>query len=331
MIVEAAYAEKLDGGRVRCHLCPAECLLKEGRVGICTSRFNRNGKLMTDNFGELVSACYDPIEKKPLYHFYPGSMIFSTGVNGCNFSCINCQNWEISQTRVPTRFVSPSDLLVLAGKQNSIGVAYTYTEPLIWFEYIKEAGRLIKDAGLKNVLVTNGYINPEPLAELLPLIDAANIDLKGMEPKFYKKVCKAKLEPVLENIKRFYDAGVRIEITNLVITDLNDSDSDFEVLTDFVAGISPKIPLHFSAYYPTYKMNNPPTRVDRLLRAFEIASQKLDYVYIGNVMLEDKSDTFCPGCKERLISRNGYSVRILALDKGKCTACGYDTGIIQPD
>ncbi len=329
MVIKAAYSEKLERNRVRCHLCPADCLLQEGRIGLCGSRFNRNGRLMVDNFGELVSACYDPIEKKPLYHFYPGSMIFSTGANGCNFNCDNCQNWEISQTKVPTRFVSPEDLCKLAQKNDSIGVAYTYTEPLIWFEYIMEAGRKIKEAGLKNVLVTNGYLNPEPLAELLPLVDAANIDLKGMKPAFYKKVCKGKLEPVLDNIMAFYKAGVKIEITNLIITDLNDSDSDLELLTDFVAGISKHIPLHFSAYYPTYKMQNPPTSPERLLRAYDIARGKLDYVYLGNVRMPNTSDTFCPGCKSRLIRRYGYDIEILGLDNGKCKECGFETGIVH--
>jgi pyruvate formate lyase activating enzyme len=329
MIIKAAYSEKLEDSRVQCHLCPAECLLKEGKIGICGSRFNRNGELMADNFGEVISACYDPIEKKPLYHFYPGSTIFSTGANGCNFNCDNCQNWEISQTKIPTRYLSAEELNKLAQKNNSIGVAYTYTEPLIWFEYILEAGKLIKKAGLKNVLVTNGYINPAPLEELLPLIDAANIDLKSMKPDFYKKICKGKLEPVLENIKEFYKAGVKIEITNLVITDLNDSDADFEQLTDFVAALSPHIPLHFSAYYPTYKMDKPPTSLERLNRAYEIASKKLHYVYLGNIRLPDRSDTFCPKCKTRLICRHGYDIEILNLDLGKCTNCGHDTQIVQ--
>ncbi len=327
MIIKAAYYEKLDENKVRCHLCPAECILTEGKVGICGSRFNRGGRLVTDNFGELVTACYDPIEKKPLYNYHPGSVIFSTGANGCNFSCDNCQNWEISQTKVATHYVSPPQLVELAGQNNSIGVAYTYTEPLIWFEYIMQAGRLIREAGLKNVLVSNGYINREPLEELLPLIDAANIDLKGMKPRFYKTVCKGKLEPVLDNIRRFHEAGVHLELTNLVIPELNDADSDFENLTDFVAGISPAIPLHFSAYFPTFKMKNPPTPPETLLRAYEIAAKKLQYVYLGNMRLPDKADTYCPNCHACLIKRQGYSVNIINLRNGKCGACGYATGI----
>ncbi len=327
MIVKAAYYKKLEDNKVQCRLCPAECLLTEGKVGICGSRFNRNGKLVTDNFGELVTACYDPIEKKPLYHYYPGTVIFSTGANGCNFNCDNCQNWEISQTKIPTKFVAPEDLVGLARRNNSIGVAYTYTEPLIWFEYILKTARLIREAGLKNVLVSNGYINPEPLEELLPLIDAANIDLKGMKPQFYRTVCKGKIEPVLKNIQLFYEAGVHLEITNLVIPHLNDSDADFGLLADFVSGLSRKIPLHFSAYYPTYKMHNPPTPAETLLRAYDIAAGKLDFVYIGNVHVADKTDTFCPSCHTRLIQRHGYSIEILNLRNGTCVTCGYETGI----
>jgi pyruvate formate lyase activating enzyme len=329
MIRDAAYWTKLENNKVRCDLCPANCLLTEGKVGICGARFNRGGQLKTDNFGELVSACFDPIEKKPLYHYYPGTTIFSTGANGCNLNCDNCQNYEISQTKVPTRYVAPSDLADLADRNNSIGVAYTYTEPLIWFEYVREAGRHIRERNLKNVLVTNGYINPGPLEELLPLIDAANIDLKGMDPKFYKKVCKGRLEPILANIKRFYEAGVKIEITNLVITNLNDNREDFEKLTDFIVSISPKIPLHFSAYYPTYKMKQPPTPVEKLQTAYEIASDKLDYVYLGNIRLPDRSNTYCPSCKTCLIRRDGYFIEILGLKEGKCVKCGYETGIIQ--
>ncbi len=330
MNIEASYYQKFEtSSKVRCLLCPAKCLLTEGKTGICGSRFNENGKLITDNFGELVSACYDPIEKKPLYHFYPSSSIFSTGANGCNFSCSNCQNWEISQKKVRTQFAAPEDLLKYAGDKNSIGVAYTYTEPLIWFEYIARAGRLIKEAGLKNVLVTNGYINDEPLKELLSIIDAANIDLKSMDPKVYKKICKGRLEPVLENIKTFYNSGIHLEITNLLITGLNDSDSDIEQITDFVASVSSSIPMHFSAYYPTYKMTRPATPPERILRAYEIASAKLDYVYLGNVHMPGKSDTICPECNSVLIRRLGYSIDISGLKGRLCANCGKKINILN--
>ncbi len=330
MKTDALYFQKFENdNKVKCLLCPAECLLTEGKVGICGSRFNENGRLITDNFGELVSACYDPIEKKPLYHFYPGSSIFSTGANGCNFGCSNCQNWEISQGKVRTQYVAPEELIKLARDKNSIGVAYTYTEPLIWFEYIVSAGRLIREAGLKNVLVTNGYINEKPLDDLLPIIDAANIDLKSMDSKVYKKVCKAKLEPVLKNIKTFYDSGVHLEITNLLITGLNDADDDIEKITDFIASISKSIPTHFSAYYPTYKMDRPATSPERMLRAYEIAITKLDYVYLGNINIQGKSDTLCPECGTVLISRLGYRTDISGLNNRHCANCGKKINILN--
>jgi len=327
MIVDAAYQEKLPDGKVRCRLCPANCLLTENKVGICRARFNRKGNLVTENYGELVTGAYDPIEKKPLYHFHPGSVIFSTGANGCNFKCKNCQNWDISQTRVATQYVEPAALVELAGRRQSIGIAYTYSEPLIWFEYIIEAGRLIHEAGLKNVLVSNGYINPDPLEELLPIIDAANIDLKAMNDGFYKRICKGKLDPVLHTISRFHESGTHLEVTNLVIPGLNDAQADFERLTDFIASLSPQIPLHFSAYYPTYRMTNPPTPLETLERAYEIAIKKLDYVFLGNVTVTEKADTRCPQCNAVLISRRGYRVDRSGLRQGVCKACGYDTKI----
>jgi len=329
MIVPGSYEKKLKQDTIQCLLCPAECTLTIDKKGICGCRYNLDGRLVSDNFGEMVSACYDPIEKKPLYNYYPGSTIFSTGPNGCNLGCIFCQNWEISQTDVKTRYASPEDLVSFAQSNNSIGVAYTYSEPLIWFEYILTAGRLIKEHNLKNVIVTNGYINESPLKELAPIIDAANIDLKSIKSEFYKKLCKSKLEPVLNNIKLLYNEGVHIEITNLVITDENDTDDDFDLLIDFISEISPSIPVHFSAYHPSYKMKNPPTSSETLMRAFEIASSKLDFVYLGNVLIRGKGDTYCPRCKNKLISRNGYRIEIESLENGICTNCGNETGIIQ--
>ncbi|MFH2035893.1 MAG: AmmeMemoRadiSam system radical SAM enzyme [Candidatus Zixiibacteriota bacterium] len=329
MIVPGSYEKQLTEDKVQCLLCPANCILTIDKRGICGSRFNQEGQLVTDNFGEMVSACYDPIEKKPLYHFFPGSSIFSTGPNGCNFGCVFCQNWEISQTEVNTRFASPDDLLELAGANNSIGIAYTYSEPLIWFEYILTAGKLVKELGLMNVLVSNGYINELPLKDIIPIIDAVNIDLKSMRPGFYKKLCKSKLDPVLKNIKTLFKEGVHLEITNLVITDENDTSDDFEQITDFIAELSPTIPIHFSAYHPSYKMNNRATSPATLLKAYEIASKKLDFVYLGNINLPGKGDTFCPHCHTKLITRTGYFIEIGPLENGKCTECGYETGIIQ--
>ena len=303
MNVEAKHWESLEDKKVRCRLCPANCLLTASKTGICGCRTNIDGRLMVDNYGEIVSASYDPIEKKTLYHFYPGTVIFSTGPNGCNLSCENCQNWEISQMKVPTRHLEPSELAILAGRSGSIGVAYTYSEPLIWFEYILDAAAAVREKGLKNVIVSNGYINEEPFQEPLPLINAANIDLKSMNPAFYKKICKGQLEPVKNAIVSLFKAGKHLEVTNLVIPGLNDSDADFEQITDFIAGLSENVPLHFSAYHPTYKMTRPQTPAETLLNAYEIASKKLNFVYLGNVNIPEKSDTICPQCGAKLISR----------------------------
>ncbi len=329
MIKPAAYWEKLEGGKVLCKLCPAECRLRDGKVGICRSRFNRDGELVTDNYGELVSLADDPIEKKPLYHFYPTADILSTGPNSCNFHCVNCQNWTISQKKTKTTFFSPEQLADTAIKYKSLGVAFTYTEPMVWYEYIMDTAPLLRRAGLKTVLVTNGYINPEPLEDLLQLIDAINIDLKSIRPQFYKRVCKAKLEPVLYTIKRVAKSGVHLEITNLIIPSLNDSDEDLTELIDFVASNSDMIPLHFSAYYPNYKLDLPATPVKTMLRAREIARTKLKYVYLGNVLLAGCSDTLCPNCQRLLIQRSGYHTSVVGLTDGRCGGCGFETGVIH--
>ncbi len=329
MIKPAVYAEKLEGGKVVCRLCPAECKLTEGKVGICGCRFNRAGELVMDNYGELVTLAIDPIEKKPLYHFYPSADILSTGPNGCNLACIHCQNWTISQKKIKTTFLTPEQLTQAAGRNNSIGVAFTYTEPMIWYEYIMDTAPLLRQAGLKTVLVSNGYINPEPLEDLLGVMDAINIDLKGMRPEFYKKVCKGKIEPVLHTIKRVAESDIHLEVTNLIIPTLNDADKDLSDLVDFVASLSDMIPLHFSAYRPDYKLTIEATPGATMLRAREIAQKKLKYVYLGNVLLDGCSDTFCPNCSRLLIQRSGYYTSVAGLKNGKCVGCDFETGIVQ--
>ncbi|NOY87969.1 MAG: AmmeMemoRadiSam system radical SAM enzyme [FCB group bacterium] len=329
MIKPAKYFEKLENDMVICHLCPAECRLTPGKTGICGSRFNEKGQLVTDNYGELVTIAIDPIEKKPLYHFYPGREILSTGPNGCNFACINCQNWEISQKNVKTIYTSPEQLVATAVQQQSIGVAFTYTEPMIWFEYIMDVAPLLRKNGLKVVLISNGYINPQPLDELLPYIDAINVDLKAISSEFYKKVCKAKLEPVLNNIRTIAKSEAHLELTNLIIPTKNDSDEDLTALVDFVASLSPFIPLHFSAYYPNYKLDIPATPKETLLKAKEIAQKKLKYVYLGNIFTTDGANTYCPQCGRLLIKRTGYHISVEGLTGSYCKNCHYDTQIIQ--
>ena len=329
MIKEAAYYEKLADGRVACLLCPSACKLTEGKVGICKCRFNRDGILVTDNYGELVSIAIDPIEKKPLYHFYPTAEILSTGPNGCNLACEHCQNWTISQKKTRTTYVSPEKLVDEALGRESIGVAFTYTEPMIWYEYIMDVAPLLRRADLKVVLVTNGYINADPLADLLEYVDAANVDLKGIRRKFYLRACKGRIEPVLDNIKTMVQAGIHVELTNLIIPGKNDSDADLSDLVEFVASISDGIPLHFSVYHPDYKLDIPATPAETMLRAKEIAQEKLKYVFVGNIDLPGCSDSVCPECGNLLIRRSGFTTSVVGVSGGVCSKCGHQTGIVQ--
>lgn len=278
-------------------------------------------------YGLTTSFNFDPIEKKPLYHFYPGASILSVGINACNFSCSFCQNFEVSQRNAPTRYVSPEKLAQEARRGDCIGIAYTYTEPLMWYEYVLDSAKLAKEKGLKNVLVTNGYMEPEPFDKLLPHIDALNIDLKSMDEDFYKKVCRGGLAPVLRNIEKAAKQ-THVEVTNLVIPTLNDSDYNFERLADFIAGIDPAIPLHFSRYHPAYKMRIGETPVETLVRAAEIASRKLKHVYIGNIHLREWMNSNCAHCGNLLVERGGYCVTSAGVQNGLCVKCGNEVNII---
>lgn len=334
---EAHYYTRLDNNRVRCDLCPHHCRLRDGMRGICLSRENHGGTLHTANYCRPVSLSVDPIEKKPLYHFFPGSAIFSTGPNGCTFKCVFCQNAEISQQVCPVREMPVRGLIEHITGSGTIGVAYTYSEPYIWFETIIEVGTRIRELGLKNVMVTNGFMEPEPLAELLPIVDAMNIDIKSIRPSFYRRLCKARLEPVLrtcEQVKK----KCHLEITNLVITSENDSDKDIADLAQYISrNLGRDTPLHLSRYFPRYALDHPATSETTLERAFTIAREWLDYVYIGNVRSDTYSDTRCPECNELLIQRRGYSVTIhQELDRAQgtratacCPHCGKDTGIVM--
>jgi pyruvate formate lyase activating enzyme len=316
-----------EGTVVRCLLCPHNCVLAEGRVGICSGRKNLGGKLYATNYGETVSIGMDPIEKKPLFHFYPGSSILSVAPNGCNLRCPFCQNWQISQGRCETQFISPSRLLELAVEQKSLGVAYTYSEPLIWFEYLLDSGGLLHEQGLKNVLVTNGLINEEPLDELIPIIDAANIDLKAMDEDFYREV-KGDLKTVLATTGRVKDHW-HIELTNLVIPTKNDSLEALSYLIDFIAELDDEIPLHFSRYFPHYKYDIPPTPESTLRDAWELARKKLKYVYVGNISMEGAQDTRCPECSELLIRRSYFATEIVGLTGCNCRKCGYGINVVR--
>jgi len=274
------------------------------------------------HYGRIVSAAVDPIEKKPLYHFHPGSRILSVAAPGCNLHCLFCQNWTISQDGgAATRPATPDDLVAMALDQHSVGIAFTYSEPLVWYEFVRDTATAARAAGLKNVLVTNGFINPEPLDELLPFIDAANIDLKSMEEIFYRKICKARLAPVLESIRKFHEAGVHLELTNLLIPGHNDGNGQIDALVDFVSGLDRSIPLHFSAYHPAFKMEAPRTPPETMDRALERASDRLDWVYLGNVASREGRDSVCPGCEEVVVSRSGYRSHHHLTKKGRCASC----------
>jgi pyruvate formate lyase activating enzyme len=316
------YYEKLKDGKVRCLLCPHTCLITPGKRGICGVRLDKGGTLMSMIYGEISSAGMDPIEKKPLYHFCPGSGIYSVGTVGCSFKCRFCQNYAISQDPgYPTEYRSPVDLVGHAGRLGSIGIAYTYSEPLIWYEYVLDACKAARREGLKNVLVTNGYINPEPLRELLPHVDALNIDLKSFSDDFYRKVVGGRLQPVLDTIAEVAGRGsVCLEVTTLVIPGYNDSVEEMEQLSGFLASLRRDIPYHLSAYFPRYRFDAPPTPAATLEGLRETALKRLEYVYLGNVAGE--SNTYCAKCGSLLVERHGYRVRVVSLARGKCASCG---------
>jgi pyruvate formate lyase activating enzyme len=267
-----------------------------------------------------VTVNIDPIEKKPLYHFMPGSLILSIGPNGCTFSCDNCQNWSISQEEAPTRLVPPAELVTLAGRGGSIGVAFTYTEPLLWYEYIVDSAPLLSEGGLKSVCVTNGFLNEEPAADITSIVDGFNVDLKSMSDDFYKTYCGGGVEPV----KRFIEIAAgraHVEVTNLLIPGLNDSTAQITDLATFIAGISRSIPVHFSRFFPQYRMNDrPATPRETLERACRIAGEHLDHVYVGNIMIDGMEDTYCPKCRGVVIKRAGYSTTMLGA-RGRCPKC----------
>ena len=325
--MEAKYYETVGEGAVRCLLCSHRCRIPPGKAGLCRIRVNRMGRLEAAGYGRAVSLSMDPIEKKPLYHFHPGRLILSTGPNGCNLDCQFCQNWEISQREVPTEYLDPGELAEMAASQGSIGVAYTYTEPFIWFEYLLDACRAVRNKGLVNVLVTNGTVNREPLEELIPLVDAMNIDLKSMDVGFYKKVCRGDLETVLETI-RASCGRCHIELTNLVIPGMNDTDGDLERLVKFIGGLDPMIPLHISRYFPRYRAKTPPTPEETLLKFQHLAAQELAYVYLGNINLPGGEDTRCPECGSLLIERRGYRPVIVGMHKQRCRRCGRRADVI---
>ena len=319
---EARYYEKLDERRVQCHLCPHECVIADGRSGFCNFRNNVGGTLVAGTYGRPSAIALDPIEKKPLYHFHPGTQILSIGTMGCTFHCNFCQNWHMLRGELPARLVTPEQLVEAARREKSIAIAYTYNEPYVSFEYVLDTAKVARQAGLKNVLVTNGYYMPEPFAELGRLVDAMNIDLKGIREEFYKEYSRGELWPVQRTIEDAVQRGIMVELTNLLIPGANDSEQELRDLVDYVAGLGKSIPLHFSRYHPAYKLDLPPTPASSLERAYRIASEKLNYVYLGNVSGMQGSDTNCPQCGAVAVRRTGCSTRVVGLEGSSCRACG---------
>lgn len=286
---KAMYFNKIEDGKVHCFLCPHNCVIRPEALGACRARKNIGGELYSLNYGKLTAAAMDPIEKKPLYHFYPGSHVLSVGTFGCNLKCSFCQNWQIAHEASDTDDAADATPDWLVDKaleymdRGNIGIAYTYNEPSIWYEFVLETCRKAKAKGLRNILVTNGFIGKAPLEELLPYVDAMNIDVKAFTADFYRDICKASLEHVKETV--LLAAGkCHVELTTLVIPDLNDSMEEISELSRWIASISPEIPLHLSRYFPNYKLlDKPPTPKETLMKAKEEARKHLTYVYVGNV------------------------------------------------
>lgn len=310
-----------EGNAARCGLCPHRCRIAEGKAGICGVRENRGGTLFATTYGKVAAVAVDPVEKKPLFHFHPGANILSIGSVGCNFRCEFCQNYHMVLRRVPVEPVRIEDLLRTARRERSVGIAYTYNEPFIQFEFVLECARAFREARMKNVLVTNGYVCPEPLAELLPFVDAMNIDLKSMDPVFYRKICGGDLDPVLATIRTAARA-THVELTTLLYTGHNDSDEQIRSVVEFVEGTDREIPLHISRYFPQHRATAPPTPPDRLDAAWRIARERLPYVYVGNLRLPGAEDTVCPGCHATVLRREGYRVDMRGLSGNRCAACG---------
>jgi len=282
------------------------------------------GRLRALGYGALSATHVDPVEKKPLYHFLPGEPVFSIGGWGCNLACAFCQNWEISQQfpALTAPRTNPAAVVALARASACRMIAYTYNEPLTGFEFVRDCARLARGAGLRNVLVTNGYVEEEPAAELLPLIDALNVDVKSMEDSFYRRQCRAGLEPVLRFCGQARRAGAHLELTNLVIPGLNDRPELFDRLADWVAEtLGKQTPLHLSAYHPDYRAAQPSTPVGTLMEALARCRAKLSYVYVGNVASGQEQDTVCPACGLTLVARRGYRVRLAGIREGACAGC----------
>jgi len=335
MMKEAMLYTKLKDGLVRCQLCAHRCTIKPHRVGICGVRRNEEGTLYSMVYAKAVAVHVDPIEKKPLYHFLPGSASFSIATIGCNFRCLFCQNADISQASkgggwgYPVRDFPPEEVVAEAKRYRCASIAYTYTEPTVFFEYAYDTALLAHQQGIKNIFVTNGYMTKEALEAIEPYLDAANVDLKSFNPQFYRRIVGARLEPVLETIERMHEMGVWVEVTTLIIPGQNDGEEELRGIARFIAGIDAEIPWHISRFVPRFKMRSTPfTPVETIHRAVEIGHEEgLRYIYAGNVPGDPYENSYCPHCSQIVIRRLGYHTHS-ELKGRACPSCGEELAFI---
>lgn len=329
--MKEAYLWKTEGGKVRCSLCNHRCLISEGKTGVCMVRQNQAGKLYSLVYGKVIAANIDPVEKKPVYHFYPGHRSYSIASVGCNFRCSFCQNWDISQYprnnngQIIGRDMTPEQVVKEAIEHDCKSISYTYNEPTVWYEFTKDCGELAREKGLKNIYVTNGFMTHEMIDDA-KFLDVARIDLKSFNDDFYKKICGGRLDPVLDNSKYFKKKGVWVEVVTLVVPKQNDSEKEIKQIAEFVADeLGKGTPWHISAFHPDYKMmDSYPTPVETLERAYRIGKEAgLENIYVGNAMVEVGRDTICPGCGNVLIRRTWFSVLENKIRNGKCPECGH--------
>ena len=329
MIKEAMLYRSLSGEKVECYLCSHRCQIVPPKFGICGVRQNKEGKLYTHVFGEVIAAHIDPIEKKPLYHFLPKTTSFSIATVGCNFRCPYCQNWQISQVSkrgegsLAGHKLLPEEVVSQAKSHGCQSISYTYTEPTIFYEYAYETSKLAKEKGLANVFVTNGYMTSEALETINPYLDACNVDLKSFREEFYKEFCRAQLEPVLDSIRLMKKLNIWVEITTLIIPGENDGEEELSQIARFIAELDPDIPWHISRFHPNYEFTDRyATPIDTLRKAFSIGKKEgLRYIYIGNVLGESE-DTSCPHCGHVLIQRQGFFVASQKVKDSRCSFCG---------
>ncbi|MCK9151116.1 AmmeMemoRadiSam system radical SAM enzyme [Methanobacterium alcaliphilum] len=330
---EAILYEK-SNGKTHCNVCRRNCLILPKNRGFCLTRENQDGKLYSLIYASVSSSAVDPIEKKPLFHFHPSTLVYSLGTVGCNLTCKYCQNWSISQAQIDnhsTQEILPEESVNLAKKYNCKSIAWTYNEPTMWLEYTIDSAKLAHKNNIKTVYVTNGYMSEEALENIGPHLDAANVDLKGMSDGFYQQLCNAHLQPVLENILWMREKGIHLEITNLIIPGYNDSEENLKDLIRFVAEeVGIDVPMHFTRFFPYYKMQNvSPTPIETLNKARQMALDAgLRYVYVGNAPGLDGENTYCYGCGKLLIPRDGYGIGKIQIDKNKkCPDCGAEIDI----